>query len=109
VTDSNNAEFYSDPSNVVAGVRLNEPPVRPALTQHVPIRFSASVIAQVKVFARQDGMSVSSWIRHLVFQELERRSRPETKSGYEDTWVRYDSKPASESRATNGQLVGAVG
>lgn len=44
-----------------------------ALSAHVPIRFRPDVIAKVRILAKQDGRTVSSWIRDLVEREIERR------------------------------------
>jgi hypothetical protein len=48
-------------------------PRRPSLSAQVPIRFSPGMVAAVGRIAESDGMSVSSWIRHLVEKELSRR------------------------------------
>lgn len=63
-------DFPFDPT---APVRRRKPPTRP-LTQHVPIRFDAATIEQVRQFSDDDGLTVSSWIRHVVRREVERRS-----------------------------------
>jgi len=74
-------EFYEQPENrEPAG-----PPVKrtrePRLTDHVPVRFPAETIAKVKSVAAEDGVTVSTWIRRVVEQELRRRLRPSATSG----------------------------
>ncbi len=51
-----------------------------ALTQHVPVRFPAETIEQVKRLADADGMTVSAWIRRAV----ERAVRQHGFGGVED-------------------------
>lgn len=53
------------------------PPRRRAdtpLTRHVPVRFPASTIEEVKRLADLDGMTVSAWIRHAVNRALQERT-----------------------------------
>lgn len=51
------------------------------LTTHVPVRFDARVIDSVKRFADEDGMTVSSWIRKTVDQEVRLRLARLTSTG----------------------------
>jgi hypothetical protein len=44
-------------------------PERP-LTQHMPVRFPAETIEQVRRLAEVDGMTVSAWIRRAVERTL---------------------------------------
>ncbi len=67
-------EFYEDPAH-------REPAPGPprrrgdrALTQHVPVRFSANTIEEIKRLAVADGMTVSAWIRRAVTQALRDRT-----------------------------------
>jgi len=85
------AAFYKDPTNLRAGRRVT-PSGRSKMGGHVPVRFPEDVIAQVKILAERDGLTVSSWIRRLVLQEIERRSSSTTGHAYwsDITWV---SKP----------------
>ena len=39
------------------------------------VRFGADMIARVRQFARQDGMTVSQWIRKLIDRELKNPQR----------------------------------
>jgi len=39
------------------------------------VRFAPSVIAAVRRFAKQDGVTVSQWIRKLVLAEMEKPDR----------------------------------
>jgi hypothetical protein len=81
------AEFYKNPDNLKMGRRVTPAPRAP-MTGHVPIRFSESVIARVKVLAARDGVTVSTWIRNLVVKEIERRSQPKTVGFvFTPTWV----------------------
>jgi hypothetical protein len=70
MSDAAAFEFYDDPAN-------REPAAGPArrrqarpLTQHVPVRFSAETIEQVRRVADADGMTISAWIRRAVDREL---------------------------------------
>ena len=69
------------------------------MTGHVPVRFSESVIARVKLLALRDGVTVSTWIRNLVLKEVERRSPPMTASSFDPKWVTFasDSEPDQQS------------
>jgi hypothetical protein len=70
--DESMYKYYADPDNrVPAGpgrARKSKP-----LTTHVPIRFSPDAIAEVKQLADKDRKTVSSWIRDVVEDEVERR------------------------------------
>jgi hypothetical protein len=46
------------------------------MSSHVPVRFPADVIAEVKYVANEEHKTVSSWIRDVVERELRRR-RPQ--------------------------------
>ena len=55
-------EFYADPDHLTAsgpGQRRR----RPMKSGMIPVRFSPDMIAAVKRFASQDGVTVSTWIR----------------------------------------------
>lgn len=45
------------------------------LSKHVPIRFTPETIARVQVLADADYLTVSTWIRRAVEQEVERRGQ----------------------------------
>jgi DNA-binding protein H-NS len=65
-------------------------------TKHVPIRFRAEVIQQVKEIAERDGLTVSSWIRRLVERELERQTPtppPGTYTSGEGANWTWDGRP----------------
>jgi hypothetical protein len=76
------ARRYEDPENLTpAGParRVRSQPSRAGLGKHVPVRFSAELIAAVKRLADMDGTTVSTWIRTVVGREVERRRpRPVT-------------------------------
>lgn len=63
-------DFYADPDN--------QTPVGPAvrrrarLSEPVPVRFSETLLAEVRNRAAADDRSVSSWIRRAVEHELRR-------------------------------------
>lgn len=46
---------------------------KPVLTTHVPIRFTPEIIVEVKRLADKDRKTVSTWIRNVVEDEIERR------------------------------------
>jgi hypothetical protein len=103
----NDATYYSDASNLKPGRRVGSlPPPTAAMKEHVPIRFSAAVIAQVKTLAAEDGATVSSWIRRLVLHEIERRSRPRSVAGaYESSWIAFSfSSPIPDATIATARL-----
>jgi hypothetical protein len=86
-------DFYQDPEHLVpAGpARRRE---RPTMSGMVPVRFPQDMIAAVKRFASQDGMTVSTWIRRLVAKEIERREPPATATGpAEPTAIQIQGTP----------------
>jgi hypothetical protein len=74
MTDDQTADFYADPANreVVGPGRKRNGQGR-LLSNHVPVRFSPSMIARIRTVAGIDGLTVSSWIRSVIEQEVERR------------------------------------
>jgi hypothetical protein len=83
MTDYNDeaaAQRYADPENLTpVGPALPLRNTRRNLAKHVPVRFSAELIAAVKHLADLDGTTVSTWIRTVVSREVDRRQRrPET-------------------------------
>lgn len=70
MSDAEAFEHYEDPAKrePVPGPPRRRP-ARP-LTQHVPVRFPAETIEQVRTLAEEDGMTVSAWIRRAVEQTL---------------------------------------
>ncbi len=71
--DAEAFEYYDDPAHLEpAPGRPRRRPKRP-LTRHVPVRFPAETIDAVQTLAESDGMTVSSWIRRAVDDELHRR------------------------------------
>jgi hypothetical protein len=64
--------FYADPENQVpAGQAYRRTGAR--LSATVPVRFPQAVIDAAKRLADRDGVTVSSWIRRLVIEEVVRR------------------------------------
>ncbi len=74
MTDAEEFEYYEDPANrEPAPGPPRRRPARP-LTQHVPVRFPAVTIEQVRTLAEADGMTVSAWIRRAVETAVRDRS-----------------------------------
>ncbi len=70
-------DFYGNPENLLpAGPARRRQ--RPVMSGMVPVRFPQDMIAAVKRFAGQDGVTVSTWIRWLVAKEIKRREPPAT-------------------------------
>lgn len=74
---TNDSDFYADPANLEPGKRVT-PEERPTLSGHIPVRFPESLIERIKALATGDGLTVSSWVRRLVINEIERRTTPQT-------------------------------
>lgn len=74
MSDAEAFEYYEDPARrePAPGPPRRRPP-RP-LTQHVPVRFPAETIEQVKRLADADGMTVSAWIRRAVDRAVRQRT-----------------------------------
>ena len=70
-------DFYGNPDNLLP-VGPAHRRQRPIMSGMVPVRFPEDMIAAVKRFASQDGMTVSTWIRRLVAKEIKRREPPAT-------------------------------
>ena len=66
MSDAEDFEYYEDPAKrePAPGPPRRRPEWR--LTQHVPVRFAAETVEQVKRLADADGMTVSAWIRRAV-------------------------------------------
>jgi len=70
--DGSACAFYEDSANLEpAGPARRRQ--RPALSSFVPVRFAPEMIADVKLLAAADGMTVSAWIRKAVRSEIARR------------------------------------
>src|SRR4051812_48057166 len=81
--DAAASEFYENEQNrEPAGSPRRRRRSGKALDSHVPVRFPSDTIDAVKVIAAADGLTVSSWIRHLVNREVSRRLVPETVSRF---------------------------
>jgi hypothetical protein len=72
MSDAQAHEFYKDPDHLAAAGQ-GQRRERPMKSGMIPVRFAPEVIAVIKRFASQDGVTVSTWIRHLVGRELQRR------------------------------------
>ena len=65
------AAYYEDPEKWrIEGEGRKRPGQPGPLSSHVPIRFDATTIEQVKRFATEDGVTVSAWIRGVVKREV---------------------------------------
>ena len=62
--DDEAARHYSDPENLRPAGPARRRSGAPALSGHVPVRFSPSLISAIKALADFDGVSVSAWIRN---------------------------------------------
>ena len=70
MSDAEASDYYGDPEMREPAPGLpRRRPVRP-LTQHMPVRFPAETIEEVKRLADADGMTVSAWIRRAVERAL---------------------------------------
>ncbi len=65
-SDAEAVERYSVAEHQVPGAGPAVKRTRPNLTSHVPIRFQPEVLAQVRIVAEHDGVTVSTWIRAAV-------------------------------------------
>lgn len=80
--DAEAAAFYADPANREAHPTSPRGPTG-RLTSHVPVRFDPATIEFVQQVASEDGMTVSSWIRHVVEAELHRRLPWQSETGHD--------------------------
>ncbi len=105
-------EFYEDPEHLAAagpGQRRE----RPMKTGMIPVRFAPDMIAAVKRFASQDGVTVSTWIRRLVGREIQRRQPSATTAASEAPSVQFDYPPEITPRSqtvpdTDSELVACI-
>jgi hypothetical protein len=71
--DAKAFDYYDDPARREATTaRPRRRPDRP-LTEHVPVRFPAETIDEVRRLAEADGMTVSAWIRRAVDRTVRRQ------------------------------------
>jgi hypothetical protein len=94
-------EFYEDPEHLAAagpGQRRK----RPMKSGMIPVRFTQDMIAAVKRFASQDGVTVSTWIRQLVGRELQRRQPSTTAAaiGLSTIQLNYPPSISPQSQTT---------
>jgi hypothetical protein len=85
-------EYYDDPAKREPAPGAPRRGPRRPLTQHVPVRFPAETIEQVRRLAEADGMTVSAWIRRAVERTLQARSSGST----EPTEVSDDARTVVE-------------
>lgn len=80
---TDHTDFYAKPENQsVKGKGRRRAAAKPALSSHVPVRFTPELIGAVKRLSAHDGMSVSTWIRSVVAREVARRGEPRTETSY---------------------------
>jgi len=79
MSDEQAHEFYKDPEHLaISGPGQRRE--RPMKTAMIPVRFTQDMIAAVKGFASQDGVTVSTWIRGVIAKEIQRRQPSVTAS-----------------------------
>ena len=101
------AAFYADPDHR-ATTGESVPGPRGRLSEHVPIRFAPGMLAGVQRAAREDGMTVSSWIRAVVDRELRHRYSRDSLTGHEGTQlVHVRAYDGTDPRPLTGSLVDA--
>ena len=66
MSDAEAFEYYEDPAKREPAPGAPRRRLERPLTQHVPVRFPAETIEQVRALADADGMTVSAWIRRAV-------------------------------------------
>lgn len=101
--DDEMASIYSDPENRKGvGAPRKKPQPERRLTQHVPIRFSAETIGRARMLADRAGLTVSSWIRRLVEQEIQRELAKEnqTRAHLRDQFVVASGQPDVPTHTT---------
>lgn len=109
MTEAQAHDFYKDPDHLaVSGPGQRRE--RPMKTGMIPVRFAPDMIAAVKRFASQDGVTVSTWIRRLVSKELQRRQPSVTDAASSAPDIRFDypepmrPRSVTVSAASSGQL-----
>jgi hypothetical protein len=103
MSDADAHEFYADPENLAAD-GPGQSRQRPMKTGMIPVRVAPEMIAAVKRFADQDGVTVSTWIRRLIGRELQRRQPPATAavSVVRPVEFRYPAAIRPQSETTSG-------
>jgi hypothetical protein len=87
-------EFYKDPEHLaISGPGRRRQRQRPMKTAMIPVRFTQEMIAAVKGFACQDGVTVSTWIRGVIAKEIQRRQPPATASAAVTDAMHLDYPP----------------
>jgi hypothetical protein len=99
MSDAEAHDFYNDPDHLAAAGpgQRREQPMKSGM---IPVRFAPEVIAVVRRFASQDGVTVSTWIRRLVGREIQRRQPSATAVTAEPPSVRlhYSERVAPTSQ-----------
>ena len=106
--DDSAHDLGPDPSNAATS-GVGRARKRPALSSHVPIRFSPDTVAAVKMLADADGVSVSTWVRNLVARELRARMPAHSVSGTSPIHLEISGLPeGSRTEGTRTELVGVL-
>lgn len=100
-------EFYADPANQVPAGPARQRQGR-RLSTTVPVRFPQDLIEAVKRLAARDGVTVSSWIRQLVTNEVKRRQPPEVTTTASEV-IRYVATDKDPVRSETASGVGSGG
>ena len=89
-------EYYADPANQVPAGPVRRRSAR-RLTATVPVRFPQAVIDSVKRLADHDGVTVSSWIRRVVMDEVMRRQPTAVTAGSQPARFEIVNTAAAQS------------
>ncbi len=72
MSDADAFEHYDDPANREPGPGAPRRRADRTLRRHVPVRFAAETIEEIRRVAEADGLTVSAWIRRAVDRALRR-------------------------------------
>ena len=99
--------YERDPSLLEPGQGVKRLPSKPGrLGGAVPVRFAEPTLAAVKLFADEDGVTVSRWIRDAVDDSIDRR-RSASRSGRETANVNF-VVPGARMSQSHGAVERAV-
>lgn len=106
MSDNAAYQYYVDPHHREPA---GEGRSRGRKSSHIPVRFTPTVIAEVKRFANRDHKTVSAWIREVVEGELDRRRPYETVThgSAQDGFLFSFGNELDAQSVTGGQLVPA--
>ena len=76
-SDAAACAYYADPAHLTTtGPARKHPKDRQVKSAHVPVRFDPEMVAAIRRWSDEDGMTVSAWVRKLVRDEIARRESP---------------------------------